>query len=426
MIVGGYNLFMTLAQRLCPLIAAFTGRQKKVHRLAVAQQHVLADIEQTMATRVSKVDVCWFHAASLGEYNVIRPIIERLKATTSCTVVLTFFSPTGVEALTGEGKSLPSFVDYVFYLPIDTRRNVRRFLDAVRPKKAVFAVSEYWVNYLQALYRRQIPAYLVSAKITERSALLRWYGRLFYREALKAYRTMMVLDEPSKRRLEQVAVGKVVVMGDPLFDAAASVAQTPYHDAIVEGFCSGRQVFVAGSIHMDADLQLVATVANRHPDMKCLFVPHEVSAAAIAQVKRAVEGRAVAYSECRSAADAQAAQVLIIDFVGALARLYRFGTWAYVGGGFTPYLHSLIEATVYGLPVSFGPCTERVSMAGRVMQAGIGCKVSTADELDSWLTELRNNNEKYETIRQQALDFARRNVGATASVVNMIAYENKG
>lgn len=414
-----YNLVMRCLQALLPLIPLLKRPGSKLCRFAKGHRYALADIEAACAEGRLSGDVYWVHAASLGEYNVVRPLIERLKQRTGCTIVMTFFSPTGVEALTGR-EELPSFIDAVFYLPLDTRRNVRRFLDAVKPVKAIFAVSEYWVNYLLELRSRQIPAYLISGVVSERSALLKWYGRLFYGEALEAYRAMMVLDEDSQRRLQQLGVKTAVVMSDPLFDAAVSVAATPYRDEAIEQFCAGDKVFIAGSIHDDNDLRLVCTLANRYRNVKFVFVPHEVTRDRIRQIADGLKGAAMTYSDYRAVAVKPAIQVLVIDFVGALSRIYRYGTWAYVGGGFTPYLHSVIEATAYGIPAAFGPKIHRKPMLRQMMALGIGQSVTTGDELDDWFIPLKNDAALLDEIRQKALAFMQKNSGVAERVVNII------
>lgn len=417
-----YSVAMRCLQGALPLISAFTRRDAKLHRFATGHRQAMDEIEAACRQGLGG-NVYWVHAASLGEYNVVRPLIERLKEQTGCTVVLTFFSPTGVEALTAR-EQLPPFVDAVFYLPLDTRRNVRRFLDALQPVKAIFAVSEYWVNYLLELRRRQIPAYLISGVVSEQSALLKWYGRMFYGEALKAYRSMMVLDEESLQRLQQVGVSSAVVVSDPLFDAAVSVAATPYADEVIAHFCADRPVFVAGSIHDDNDLELVSTLANRYRNVRFLFVPHEITKERIRQIADSLKGASMTYSDYRDGGMQHDIQVLIIDFIGALSRIYRYGTWAYVGGGFTSYLHSVIEATAYGLPVAYGPRIHRKPAARQLMALGIGKSVATADELDDWFIPLKNAPALLADIRQKALDFMQRNSGVAQKVVSIIL-ENK-
>lgn len=409
---------MRLSQHLLAIVRLAWSKDKKLYQFAMGQKHVMTTIED--AFRKDDREVCWFHAASLGEYNVIRPIIEQIRQQTGCRMVLTFFSPTGVEAMTSREK-LPPFIDDVFYLPLDTKRNASRFLDVVKPQKAVFAVSEYWVNYLLELQCRQIPAFLVSGCIREGSVLLKWYGERFYGKALNAYSRMMVLDDDSKTRLESLGLRNVVKTGDPLFDAALRMAATDYHDETIERFCaSGAPVFIAGSIHDQNDWRLVCTLANRHPDVKFIFVPHEIKGYREQMEREQLKGKDVAYADMKAGRDGDEAQILVIDFVGALSRIYRYGQFAYVGGGFTPFLHSIIEATVYGLPVAFGPNIHRKVTPKQLQRLGIGQMVTTEDELDNWFDKLKNDASALADIRQKALLYARQNSGATEKVAQMI------
>ena len=417
-----YDIALRLLQALLALVRLVGNKDKKLHKFATGQKHAMRTIEDALRGE-DRDNVFWFHAASLGEYNVIRPIIQRLKERRSCRVVLTFFSPTGVEALTSREK-LPPCIDHVFYLPLDTRRNARRFLRVVRPQKAIFAVSEYWVNYLGELKRQGIPAFLVSGCIGDDSILLKWYGRWFYGKALRSYHAMMVLDDHSKSNLESLGLNNVVRTGDPLFDTAISVAATKYHDEKIERFCAAQHpVFIAGSIHDRNDLRLVGSLANRHRDVKFIFVPHEIRANNMELVKEHTEGKAVAYSEIADGDDLSDVQILVIDFLGALSRIYRFGHFAYVGGGFTPYLHSVIEATVYGLPVAFGPNIKRKVTPRQLQVLGIGRMVRTEDELDNWLSSLKNDGQALQTIRQKAREYTQQNSGATEKVTELILSE---
>lgn len=366
-------------------------------------------------------NVVWFHAASLGEYGIARPIIRRLIEEEHYRVVMTFFSSTGYEALHPRVGKDPYAPDYVFYLPLDTPGNASRFLDLVRPKKAVFMVSEIWPNYLHSLHRRGIKSCLVSAKVSKRTAAMKWYGGL-HRSAMQCFNKILVLDELSQEMLQNAGMADVEKTGNPLFDNVIGVAEQPYENPILERFCQGHRVFIAGSISDDNDLQLTATLANRHGEMRFVFVPHEITTDNLCQTRSALIGKSVLYSECNGETDFddEGIQVLIFDRLGELSRLYRYGAYAYIGGGFTRYLHSLIEASVYGLPVSFGPYTGRKVTPQQIVSLGIGRKVSTPDELDLWITDIKDNAETLQAIRRKAIDYVYANAGATQQVTEII------
>lgn len=395
-------------------VSGLLNDERKWVRYLKSQRNPMAEVERQLAGRDDGRVRVWFHAASLGEYAILRPVITALRRRLDCKVVLTFFSPTGYEALSARRGE----ADVISYLPFDTRRNVRRFLDAVRPAAAVFAVSEYWVNYLTELSRRHIPTYLLSAVITEKAPFSRWYGSL-YRSLLPAYKQIFVLDEASRERLQALGAGQVRVTGDPLFDNALQKAETPWRDEIVERLAACGELFIAGSVSDADDLRLVACLAHAHPELRLLVVPHELSREALEEVSGAFKERTVLYSECTPATDFREIQTLVVDVMGALAYLYRYARWAYVGGGFTPYLHSLVEATAYGIPVAFGPCIERKSAAHEIIRRGIGGVVRTGEELDAWYQRHRDG-EKLEQIRHAASDYVRAGRGVTEAVVNEI------
>lgn len=416
-----YNAFLHIGKSALDFIASLPRPcppHGKIRKLAIGQQEVWGQLHQELSKKeADRRPVIWLHASSLGEYGVARPIARQLCAQGRWQIVVTFFSPTGYEALKGKHQGE---ADHVFYLPLDTRRQARAFLDIVHPAKALFIISEYWPNYLCELKRRGIPTFLVSGLITPKAPFFHWYGGRF-RDALKAFTHFMVLDEASAKRLESLGHTNVTVTGDPLFDNAAAVASTPWHNPIVERFTAGRHVFVAGSVEGRKDLELVCTLANRHKDIRFIIVPHEISAEGLRRIKCLLAGAARCYSECTEATDFGNVQTLIIDFVGALARLYRYGTWAYVGGGFTPRLHSVIEPAVYGIPVAFGPRTERKITPREMERLGIGRVVRTAAELDKWFAPLTANPMRLEQIRQNALAYTRRNIGATKEIMHIIS-----
>lgn len=410
-----YDMIMALGKLLLTLVSrCFFLPECKLLEFARGQQGALREIKISLqGGKGCSKPVLWVHAASLGEYGVARPVVRQLRD--EYCIVLTFFSPTGYEAM----KYLHLDVDYVFLLPLDTRKNAAAFLDTVCPQKAMFVISEYWVNYMEMLKRNCIPVCLVSALIHREASLFKWYGAL-QRKALKNFTYISVLDEVSAGNLRNIGCSRVCVTGDPLFDNALAQASTPYRNMIVEHFARGRKLFIAGSTSDDNDLELVCSLANRHRDTLFLIVPHEISAGKLNDIKTRLDGDALCYSECDEQTDFENIQVLIIDYIGELALLYRYGNWVYVGGGFTPYLHSVIEATVYGLPVSFGPETRRKLTPKQLEALKIGAIVRSADELDAWFCNLKGNCKELERIRRVALDYSEANSGATAQIVKIV------
>lgn len=411
-----YNIAVNAMNSALRLYSKCLGKncRRKFPLFAKGQQGLLDRVAAEMSGERQGPTV-WFHAASLGEYAVARPLIDMLKKAGPCTVVLTFFSPSGYQAL----KDNHPGVDHLFYLPLDTRHNAKRFIEIVNPQKAVFIISEYWPNYLQQLKFHSVPTYLVSAIVREDSQFFRWYGKI-YSKSLSAFTRIFVLNESSRFNLRMLGYTDVTVSGDPLFDNAALVARTPWSDQVFDAFTAGHKTFIAGSISDSKDLDLVATLAHRHPDTKFIFVPHSLNRHSIESIEEALKGRTLRYTDCNADTDFSNTQVLIADTMGMLARIYRYGTWAYVGGGFTPLLHSVIEATVYGLPVAFGPMIHRKVTPQQLIELGIGCKVTDSDELDRWWTSLAYDDAQLASIRSKALEYVDSNVGATNQIIDTI------
>lgn len=389
-------------------------KNSKLQRFIYGQHNVFKRIE-TVLTQQCPKPVIWIHAASLGEYGVARPIIKRINENGEYSIFLTFFSPTGVEAL----ENHHSEIDIVEYLPIDTTQNARRLINTIKPKKALFIISEFWPNYLKELKSHNIETYLISGLIKPQSPILKWYGKII-RQSLSAFTKFMVLNEETKRNLEAIGLENISVVGDPLFDNAMVVATSSYHNKIVEAFASHGNLFIAGSISDKKDLELVSRLANSHRDTRFLVVPHEISEEHLNNIIYHFEGKTICYHECDESTDFSDTQVLIIDFIGALAYLYRYAKWAYVGGGFTPYLHSVIEATVYGVPVAFGPEINRKITPQQLINLGIGCKVKRFKDLKRWFEHLKNNQAELDVIKEKADAYIKQNIGATDEIMSII------
>ena len=389
--------------------------RRKFPIFAKAQQGLIKRVRKEM-DYPRQGPTIWFHAASLGEYQVARPLISRLKKMGPCTIVMTFFSPSGYRALE---NSHPE-IDHLFYLPLDTAHNARAFIDAVSPDKAVFIISEYWPNILQELKFQAIPTYLVSAIIREDSQFFRWYGRT-YRRALSAFSRIFVLNESSRFNLRMLGYTDVSLSGDPLFDNASLVAATPWTDETIERFKDGRQLFVAGSISDDKDLEIVSRLVRENPETKFLLVPHDINESTLRQLDSAIGQPVLRYSSAVADTDLAQQRIMVLDTVGRLAFVYRYATWAYVGGGFTPLLHSVIEATVYGVPVSFGPMIHRKVTPLQMIERGIGTMVSTPDEAARWLAGLKDNPEALAKIKADSLRYVEENLGAAHELIQVIS-----
>lgn len=409
-----YDIAMMIATKLTNSIGFLLreNSHNKFVRFLSGRVRIWEKIRKDLILNPDKLTV-WLHAASLGEFAIARPIISELRD--KMNIVVTFFSPSGYDVIKADGRNYCN----VFYLPWDTKKNAERFIDEIRPDVAVFMVSEFWHNYLGELNKRNIPTFLVSALIRRKSVFFKWYGGA-YRKDLKAFTHIFSLDELSTDNLRELSVNNVSTSGDPLFDNAYAIAGITYTNTIVERFKKGENLFIAGSVSDANDLKLISSLANEFPDTRFIIVPHTISKESLNEIVYHLKGKALLYSECDATTDFSDAQTLIIDFIGALAYLYRYGTWAYIGGGFTPFLHSVIEPIVYGLPISFGPKIHRKITPTQLIELGIGRKVSNYNQLKAWFVEIKDDSKRQGQIRETARRYVRDNIGATHKIAEMI------
>ena len=349
--------------------------------------------------------IVWVHAASLGEFEQARPIIERLRAEhPEYKILLTFFSPSGYEI-----RKNYQGVDYIFYLPIDTPRNARRFLDAAHPEIAVFVKYEFWLNLLYELRRRKVRTYIVSAIFRRNSIFFRPYGGM-WRQALESFDVMFVQNEESKRLLAGLGFDNVIVAGDTRFDRVAEIAKAAKHIDVIERFKGGKRVFVAGST-WGPDEELLIRLINDNPDIKFIVAPHEMDESRMARLAAETKGGTLRYTQCTPHTNYGPKQLLILDTVGILSSVYSYATWSYIGGGFGVGIHNTLEAATFGLPVAFGP---------NLVTLGAARSINDYDELRAWFVPLRDNEEFLQKTSRIAKDYTTRHQGATGIIVRTI------
>lgn len=327
----------------------------------------------------------WFHAASLGEFEQGRPLMERLRRERpDCKILLTFFSPSGYEVR----KDYP-VADVVCYLPFDTPLNARKFVRLARPEAAFFIKYEFWRNYIDVLHRQGIPIYSVSSIFREGQIFFRWYG-CGYARVLRRITHLFVQNEHSRLLLERLGVTDVTVVGDTRFDRVIDIRNAakpvPLAEAFVQG---GGPVLVAGST-WPVDEEFLLPYFNRRPDLKLIIAPHVVSPDHLAAIEAALTRPAVRLSQA-TPDNVAAARCLIIDGYGLLSSIYRYATMAYVGGGFGVGIHNVPEAAVYGCPVLIGPNNKRFREAQALLANG-GCREVDSGEafaraMDEWLAD---------------------------------------
>ncbi|GAB2833846.1 glycosyltransferase N-terminal domain-containing protein [Ferruginibacter profundus] len=344
-----------------------------------------------------KSKIIWMHCASLGEFEQGRPLLESLrKQDANLKIVLTFFSPSGYEVMKDYKGA-----DVVFYLPMDNIFSAKKFIDAINPSLVLWVKYEYWFYYLQELKRRNIPVLLVSGVFRKSQPFFKWYGGI-WKQMLDNFDHLFVQNESSARLLQTIGVHeKVSVSGDTRFDRVLEIAQQSLDSAIIQSFCAGNTIIVAGSTWEDDEIILAAYGDETGHRQKIIVVPHELDKAHLDNVKRMFK-KSVCYTEVEADAallnSISGYNTLIIDTIGMLSRLYSYGHINYIGGGFTnDGIHNILEAAVWGRPVIIGENYEKYFEATDLVECGAAESISDVVELkeviDNWLTDTTAYNE---------------------------------
>lgn len=356
----------------------------------------------------------WFHAASLGEFEQGRPLIEHIrKEWPEYKVLLTFFSPSGYEV-----RKDYKGADICCYLPIDTISNARRFLRMVRPEMAFFIKYEFWYNYLHILKHRGVPTYSVSSIFRPDQIFFKWYGRS-YRKVLYCFSHFFVQNEKSRELLRQLNIGCVSVVGDTRFDRVLQIKEASKRLPIVEAFVEGTQgVFVAGS-SWEPDEDVFIPYFNQHKEWKLIIAPHVVSEDHLRSIEEKLNRKNIRYSTA-SAESASAAECLIVDCFGLLSSIYHYGTVAYVGGGFGAGIHNVLEAAVWGIPVIFGPENKHFQEAQELIAAQGGLEITDPRTFDAVMGRLTHDNDFRARSGGQAQEYVKGKAGAMRRIMESI------
>lgn len=392
-------------------LAALFGN-KKARDMVKGHKEVFKVLKEKIAPHESYL---WFHAASLGEFEQGRPLMERIrKEHPSYKILLTFFSPSGYRV-----RCNYKGADVVCYLPFDTPFNVRRFLNLAHPKMAFFIKYEFWQNYLKGLKRRHIPVYSISSIFNDKQVFFRWYGGT-YHKVLKIFTHLFVQDENSKRLLASIDVNRVSVVGDTRFDRVLQICGEAKDLPLVKEFCGDAPVFVAGS-SWGPDEAVYMPYFNAHKEWKLVIASHEVDEQRIKNIEGQVEGGCVRYSTACEGHMGEA-RCLVIDCFGLLSSIYRYGRVAYVGGGFGKGIHNLPEAAVYGLPVFFGPNNSRFKEAGELKECGGGFEVTTPAQFEAVMDTLATDPQKLAASGTAAGNYIKGLSGAVDAIMKEIKF----
>ena len=407
-----YNLIIYLYQFGVVIYSLFNEKVRKMWRGERDAFRVLREKGDPEAKYV------WFHAASLGEFEQGRPLMEQLrKDHPEYKILLTFFSPSGYEVRKNyEGA------DIICYLPLDTITNARRFLRTIRPEMAFFIKYEFWYNYLHILKHRNVPVYSVSSIFRPDQVFFKWYGRQYGR-VLNCFTHFFVQNEISKELLAKIGITNVSIVGDTRFDRVLQIKEAAKQLPIVEAFKQDAKVFVAGS-SWQPDEEIFIKYFNARRDWKLIIAPHVIGEDHLKQIEKSLEGRKVVrYSELSENSEyserLKDAEVLIIDCFGLLSSIYHYGDVAYVGGGFGVGIHNLLEAAVWDVPVFFGPNNERFQEAQALKQSG-GFEITCYEDFEQQMNRFIDDETYLKAQGQLAGQYVKGKAGATWQVLSSV------
>lgn len=370
----------------------------------------------TLKNAISKEDdVIWIHAASLGEYEQGLPVMEELRLRyPNYKLLLTFFSPSGYEVR----KNTP-VADIVTYLPLDSQKKVTAFLDTAQPNLAIFIKYEIWPNYLSELNERKIPTLLISALFTANQIYFKWYGQ-FMRTALASFSHFYVQNDKSKKLLSSIGIENCTITGDTRLDRVLGILETDNRLDFMDEFCQNTKCFVAGSTWPEDENLLVDYINKTTGELKFIIAPHNVKNEHILGLQNSIKKPSLTYSQ-RNSESLSSANVLIIDTIGILTKIYSYAKIAYVGGGFATGLHNTLEPAVFGIPVIIGPNYAGFLEAEELVALGGILSVETREMFTKTIDDLESNTSSLKKIGKINADYITQNKGATSNIIKDIA-----
>ena len=358
--------------------------------------------------------IIWFHCASLGEFEQGRPIMEHIrKENPDIFLLLTFFSPSGYEIR----KNTP-VADHVCYLPLDTKNNACDFLNIARPQKAFFIKYEFWFHYLAALQKNTIPTWFISSAFRPNQYFFNWTGRWTH-PYLRKITHFFVQNQRSKTLLESIGVTSVTVSGDTRFDRTAKLAENPAELPLIAQFKGKNRLLVGGSTWQPEEALLNALQKENIPDLKIIIAPHDISETHIQDIENRFTERCMRFSRTNTE-NINTADILLIDSIGILNKIYYYADIALIGGAFGAGLHNILEALTYGVPVFFGNKTKKFPEAQQAIAAGCGFQIDNATTFVNGVKTLLESPEKLQNCRQKSRNFIQTNAGATDIIIKTL------
>jgi 3-deoxy-D-manno-octulosonic-acid transferase len=404
-----YNIFVQVYTGLIRLASIYNPK---------ARQWISGrkDIFRTISANIDKTQkYIWFHTASLGEFEQGRPVIEALRQKyPEYKIILTFFSPSGYEIRKNyEGA------DHIFYLPADTRRNANQFLELVTPAMVFIVKYEFWFNYIDAIFKKNIPLYFFSVKFRPKQYFFAWYGGWFRKNLLKINR-IFVQDKPSLLLLQSTGYMNGSISGDTRFDRVLTVASQKKAFPLVAAFAENSKVLIAGSTWPPDENMLMYLINNNSGNVKYIIAPHEIHTERIRTFQAGISVKSIRFSEA-TAENISDACVLIIDNIGILLHLYQYADFSYIGGGFGKNVHNILEAATFGVPVVFGPNYHKFQEIIDLIALGGAFPVKDYETFEKALLKLQNDDAFRGECSEICRNFVKDSAGATEIILKYLA-----
>ena len=371
---------------------------------------------QTLTSKISSGDkTIWFHAASLGEFEQGLPLMEKIKIEfPNHKIIVTFFSPSGYEV-----RKNNTIADATVYLPLDTKSNAEKFLKLVHPDLVFFIKYEYWPNYLNVLKNLNSKTFLISGIFRENQAFFKWYGG-FYRNALKTFDYFFVQNESSKLRLQSLGFNNVKISGDTRFDRVVSILERDNSLDFIKQFINNTMTIVIGSSWPKDENLLVNYINQTNETVKFIIAPHNIKAEQIQELKSSISKKTILFSE-KENQDLSTYNVLIVDTIGILTKIYSYADIAYVGGGFgNPGVHNILEPATFGIPIIVGPNFSHFAEAVALVHQEGCISIANQNELNDAFSNLISNADVRNEKGHICSTFVKMNKGATDIILRHV------
>lgn len=403
--IFGYGLFLRVA-------AMFN---TKARQWVEGRRRLFVDLEKALKQiDRNKTPLIWFHVSSLGEFEQGRPVIEAFrKRWPEKKILLTFFSPSGFEVRKNYEQA-----DFVFYLPLDTIGNSRKFMKIVQPEMVFFVKYDFWFNFLKTIHDNQLPLYFISALFRKSQHFFSWYGAWFLRH-LRYVNHFFVQTRESEDLLRSAGIFTVTVTGDTRFDRVFAIAAQSKPIPLIEKFCAGKPVFIAGSSWEPDETIFFPIISHKELNLKYIIAPHDTSRERIRDICERLPHPVVCYSELNDD-NAILADYLIIDSVGILSQLYRYATIAFIGGGFGGGLHNIQEPVTFGVPVFFGPNYHKFREARELVSIGGAFSIDSSGDLIRKVRDIIANPKEHNRVSVICRNYVEENRGATEKIIRYL------